>query len=115
MDTLRALVSVGAPALTVFGVVMAALGTLMICKPYHPFSTFALIRHLLGVLWSFRHGLGEALRLVRITSSLGTINEEDRAKSLVGVYLVFFGFFLQMFGACLWLIDAVVSAPHQAR
>ncbi len=50
----------------------------------------------------------EAHALIRTTSRLSEINEEDRAKSLLGVYLVLAGFFFQTVGAVLWTADAAI-------
>ena len=107
----RSVVLIGGPSITLLGVIVGVMGTLMICKPYHPFSYLAFVRHLLGVIWAFRRGAEEATRLIRIASQLGAVNEEDRANSLMGVYVVFFGFVLQAIGAVLSGINAILANP----
>jgi len=103
----RICVRVGAPVATGVGVILGVMGTFLICKPYHPFTVWGLVRHLRSVIWcAIRKGPSQASGLVRTASRLSEINEEDRAKSLVGVYLVFLGFVMQAFGALLWTIDA---------
>lgn len=106
---------IGAPILTGWGVILGVWGTLMICKPYYPFSTLGFVRRVLGVFWALRHGMEEALKLVEITSRLGAVNGEDRPKSLIGVYFVFFGFVLQAIGAVLWCLDAVLATRFSTR
>ena len=103
----RICVRVGAPVATGVGVILGVMGTFLICKPYHPFTVWGLVKHIVSLIpYAIRKGPSQASGLVRTASVLSAINEEDRAKSLVGVYLVFLGFVMQAFGALLWTIDA---------
>jgi hypothetical protein len=95
--------------------VLGVWGTLQISAPYHPFSVPGFVRHVLGVIWELCHGSRRAMLRVKIASKLGAVNEEDRAKSLVGVYLVFLGFVLQSIGAVLWSLDAILVTRLPSR
>ncbi len=96
--------------MTFAGVVLGVVGTLLICRPYHPFSLSDLLKHVFFTLipMVIRGAVEEAHALIRTTSRLSEINEEDRAKSLLGVYLVLAGFFFQTVGAVLWTADAAI-------
>lgn len=110
MSWARTFVRVGAPVATGFGVILGVMGTLLICKPYHPFTVWGLAKHIFSLIpYAIRKGPSQASGLVRTASRLSTINEEDRARSLVGVYLVFLGFVMQAIGALLWTIDAYLG------
>ena len=103
----RICVRVGAPIATGIGVILGVMGTLLICKPHHPFTVWGLVKHIFSLaLYAMRKGPSQASGLVRTASRLAAINEEDRAKSLLGVYFVFLGFVMQAIGALLWTIDA---------
>ena len=107
MSWARVCVRVGAPIATGVGVILGVMGTLLICKPYHPFSVWGLVKHIFSLIpYAIRKGQSQASGLARTASRLSAINEEDRAKSLVGVYFVFLGFVMQAIGALLWTIDA---------
>ena len=111
MSAGRALIRVGAPAITLVGVVFGVMGTLLICKPYHPFSMTGLARHVFLTLVPMvvKGRIADAYALMQTTSKLSAINEEDKVKSLFGIYLAFVGFVFQSFGAVLWAIDSLIA------
>jgi hypothetical protein len=37
------------PVITLIGGVLGAYGTLLMCRPYHPFGTWGVVRHLLWI------------------------------------------------------------------
>ena len=103
----RICVHLGAPIATGIGVILGVIGTYLICKPYHPFGVWGLVRHIFSLIpYAIQKGPSQARGLVGTASRLSAINEEDRAKSLVGVYFIFLGFIMQAIGALLWTIDA---------
>lgn len=103
----RICVRVGAPIATGTGVILGVMGTLLICKPYHPFTVWGLVKHIVSLIrYAMQEGPNQVSKLVQTTSRLSQINNEDRAKSLLGVYVLVVGFLFQGIGALLWTIDA---------
>ena len=37
------------PVITLIGGALGAYGTLLMCRPYHPFGTWGVVRHLLWI------------------------------------------------------------------
>ncbi len=112
-----------AQTLNIIGFAVAGLGSglgiwgaLMQANAYYPFRVSQFTEHVARVFkkaiaaWS----LEEALKQVSVTAELGEDRKEDRAKSLIGLYLVFCGFFLNMIGACLALAASLLeTASHK--
>jgi len=103
-------------AATVLGSSLGIWGALMQANAYYPFGIFEFTEHIVRVFkravikWS----LDEALKQIHTTARLGEDKKEDRAKSLIGLYLVFCGFFLNLIGASLALAASVMeSASHK--
>jgi|ERR1700674_3558910 hypothetical protein len=103
-------------AATVLGSSLGIGGALMQANAYYPFSIFEFAEHIVRVFkkgitkWS----LEEALRQIHITVKLGEDKKEDRARSLIGLYLVFCGFFLNLIGAALALAASIMeSTSHK--
>jgi len=82
------------------GSVLGMAGILKQTNAYYPFRPWQLVGHMFEVavrcLFT-RSAFGEVSAAAKLTAK----REEDRAKSLVGLYFVFFGFVLQLFGASL--------------
>ncbi|HEY2647270.1 MAG TPA: hypothetical protein VGI34_09860 [Candidatus Acidoferrales bacterium] len=99
-------------AATVLGSSLGIWGALMQANAYYPFRISEFAEHIARVFnkairtWS----LEEALKQIRVTAKLGEEKKEDRAKSLIGLYLVFCGFFLNLIGASLALVASVIDA-----
>ncbi len=53
-----------------------------------------------------RGNLAAVEESVEATSDLASVNEENRARTLAGVYLLIFSFFLQSLGALFSILDA---------
>ena len=112
----RMLVQLGAPLFSLVGVVLGVLGTYWITRWYHPFRFFGFVRSLSSLIYLVATGsLARASALLGAATKLGSTNVEDRAKSLAGIALVFFGFAFQALGALLWCIDAIWNAIVTAR
>jgi len=103
-------------AATVCGSSLGIWGALMQANAYYPFGISEFAEHIARVFkkaitkWS----LEEALKQIHITARLGENKKEDRARSLIGLYLVFCGFFLNLIGAALALVGSILeSATHK--
>ena len=86
--------------LSIAGATLGFLGALMMARSYHPFSWSDFARQGIRILWKlFRQDRATVVRSVEIASKLGAVNDENRGYSLLGLYLVFLGFCLQLLGA----------------
>jgi hypothetical protein len=93
--------------LTLLGVLLGVRGTLLMCRAYHPFQTSAVVWPILKTVGRVLRGDIAALEeSVEATSDLASLNQENRARTLAGVYLLIFSFFLQTLGAMLLVADA---------
>ncbi len=99
------------PVITLIGVVLGAYGTLLMCRPYHPFGTWGVVRHLLWICGRLLVGDTTATRqAIRDADAFSTINAENRDRTVAGVYVLVFSFIVQTIGAVLILVDLVVHA-----
>ena len=97
------------PLVTLLGVVLGAWGTLLMCRPYHPFSTWAVVRRLLWICGRLLTGhVKEARQAIRDAEQFSNINPENRYRTVAGVYLLVFSFVVQTIGAVLILVDMIV-------
>ncbi len=103
-------------AVTALGSSLGIWGALMQANAYYPFRISQFAEHFARVFkkaiaaWSVE----EALKQIRISARLGEDRKEDRAKSLIGLYFVFCGFFLNMIGACFALAASLLeTAAHK--
>ena len=86
--------------LSIAGATLGIVGALMMARSYHPFSLRGFAKRGFRILWKLVHeGRDTVVRSAEITSRLGAINNENRGYSLLGLYLVFLGFCLQLLGA----------------
>ena len=93
--------------LSIAGAILGLLGALTMAHSYHPFSLSDFAKQGIRLVWKlFRQDLATVVRSVEIASKLGAVNNENRGYSLFGLYLVFWGFCLQLFGAVVSFIAA---------
>jgi len=97
------------PVITLLGVILGAWGTLLMCRPYHPFSTWGIVKHLSWIAKQVLAGkLQDARDAIREAEAFSTINPENRYRTVAGVYLLVFSFAVQTIGAALILVDMIV-------
>jgi hypothetical protein len=97
------------PIITLVGVVLGAYGTLLMCRPYHPFTTWGVVRHLVWIAGRVLAGDTQAAKqAIRDANEFSTINPENRDRTVAGVYVLVFSFIVQTVGALLILVDMVV-------
>lgn len=97
------------PIISLAGVVLGAYGTLLMCRPYHPFTTWRVVQHLLWIAGKVLTGDTQAARdAIRDASEFATVNQENRDRTLVGVYFLVLSFIVQTIGAVLMLADLLV-------
>jgi len=97
------------PIISLVGVVLGAYGTLLMCRPYHPFTTWGVVQHLLWIAGKILTGNTQAAReAIRDANDFSTINPEKRDRTVAGVYVLVFSFIVQTIGAALILVDLVV-------
>jgi len=100
------------PIISLVGVVLGAYGTLLMCRPYHPFGTWGVVRHLLWICGKVLTGDIEAAReAIREANEFSTINPENRYRTVAGVYVLVFSFIVQTIGAVLILVDLMAHLP----
>lgn len=97
------------PIITLIGGMLGAYGTLLMCRPYHPFGTWGVVRHLLWVCGRLLVGdAGATRQAIRDADAFSTINTENRDRTVAGVYVLVFSFIVQTIGAVLMIVDLVV-------
>ncbi|HUI82618.1 MAG TPA: hypothetical protein VL240_00245 [Candidatus Binatia bacterium] len=97
------------PIISLTGVVLGAYGTLLMCRPYHPFGTWGVFQHLLWIGGKVLTGDIQAAReAIREANDFSTVNRENRYRTVAGVYVLVFSFVVQTIGAVLILVDMVV-------
>lgn len=99
-------------ALATMGSGLGVLGALMQANAYYPFKLREFLAHIFLI---FRKGLREgpeaAFNGVRVATALAPGKREDRAKFLVGLYLVFCGFLVDVLVALLALNGSIMDSP----
>lgn len=87
------------------GAILGMAGVFMMARSYHPFSWVDFARQVTRIVWKLIvRDRSEAIRTIALASKLGELNREDRTYSLLGLYLVFLGFCLQLLGLVLSFI-----------
>ena len=100
------------PVVTLVGGVLGAYGTLLMCRPYHPFGTWGVVRHLLWICGRVLAGDTAATRqAIHDADKFSTINPENRDRTVAGVYVLVFSFLVQTGGAVLIIVDLMVHHP----
>jgi len=98
------------PIVTLLGVVIGAYATLLMCREYHPFTNSGMIRHLLWLAGRAMAGKEEEVRsALETASAFAESNPVNKTRTLAGVYVLVFSFFVQTLGAVLILVDMRVS------
>ncbi len=99
-------------ALATMGSGLGLLGALLQANAYYPFKLRNFVVHIYLVFRkAVKEGSEAAFNEVRVATALAPGKQEDRAKSLVGLYLVFCGFFVNVLGALLALIGSIMDSP----
>ncbi len=94
------------PVVTPFGVVIGAYATLLMCREYHPFTNGGMVRHLFWLAGRLILGRLEEVRSALATASaFAQDNTGSKTRTLAGVYVLVFSFFVQTLGALLILFD----------
>lgn len=94
------------PAITLLGVLVGAYATLLMCREYHPFGTWSVFGHLWWIAGKLLVGKTQEVRTaLRAASEFAQINPANKYRSLAGVYMLVFSFFVQTIGSLLILID----------
>lgn len=94
------------PIISLLGVLVGAYATLLMCREYHPFGTWGVIGHLLWLAGKAGRGrMNEVRNALKAASEFAEVNRVNRYRSLAGVYVLVFSFFVQTAGAILILID----------
>jgi hypothetical protein len=107
---MRELLTLAGPLITLLGVIAGAWGTLLMCRPYHPFGTWKVLIHLFSVAGMVVRGkFSEASDAIRGASDFSSINPENRFRTLEGVYVLVFSFLLQTVGALLICADTYLA------
>lgn len=84
------LIALAAALLTMAGVVFGVQGTYLMTAAYHPFEGTGVFRNWLRCVFMFvTFRWRSVLDLVGDVASFGELNREDRAKSLLGIYVLF--------------------------
>jgi hypothetical protein len=87
---------------TATGSTLGVLGIILQTNGYYPFRWLDLFRHLFSLAReAISQGMPAAWKTLEVTAGLAERKGENRAKSLVGLYLVLLGFFLQLVGSIL--------------
>jgi uncharacterized membrane protein len=86
-------------AVTFAGSAVAMCGAYLQVNGYFAIKTWEIPIQIVQVLSAVPQG--RALELLRDYAKLGEVRKEDRAKSLLGFFLVLLGFLLQTIGAAL--------------
>jgi hypothetical protein len=97
--------------LTTSGACIGMVGTLQMARAYHPFTLMDFVGHVLRVGWRVLFfDIETARRIVAAVSEMSLVNKENRELSLIGLYLVFCGFGLQLAGGVLALAAFFLNA-----
>jgi len=94
--------------LTLAGVLVGIVATYLMTTAYHPFGGGGVLKNwfrCMGMFITFQWK--SAVELIGDVASFGELNKEDRAKSLLGIYILGFSFALQTVGAALAIADIV--------
>lgn len=88
------------------GVVLGVAGTYLMTAAYHPFGGSGVFRNWLRCVFMFvTFRWKSALELIGDVASFGELNRENRAKSLLGIYVLLLSFAFQTLGAAFAIAD----------
>jgi hypothetical protein len=96
------------PIITLVGVWLGLWGTLLMCRVFHPLGNLVLWE-IFVVLWLYITGRGnKARQSLKNASVYETVNIANDFRTLGGVYVLVFSFFVQVIGATLIIVDLMV-------
>lgn len=105
--SVRHLVQLLGPTVTLVGLVYSVLGTYFLTRLYHPYRVWDFcVAVAKAIFYTLFFQTKKILKIARVAVATGAITPEDRARSLLGIYFIFFGFLLQMIGAIFWATDS---------
>jgi hypothetical protein len=91
--------------LSAIGSSLGMVGIVLQTNAYYAFKSAQLFEHLFRVTRTLlRKGRAAARRQIDVTVTLAALKGEDRVKSLIGLYCVLFGFFLQLIGSLILIL-----------
>ena len=96
--------------LTAVGSALGMYGAFKQANAYYPFKMRRFVEHIARVWWARRINREEVLKQIAATAELGQQRGEDRVQSLIGLYCLFSGFFLQLAGALFALLASLATA-----
>jgi hypothetical protein len=99
-----------AAAFGLFGAIVGAYGTYLLTRWYQPFRFWGLISSLFGILLKLVTGRKDkAIREIERQADFSDfLNQDNKATSLFGIYLVLIGFVLQLISSLLAIVSAFV-------
>jgi hypothetical protein len=105
-----AILETGAAVLAFGGAIIAAYGTYLLTKWYQPFRFWGLVGSLWDILCKLLTGRKqEAIKKIEEEADFAAfLNEENKATSLFGIYLVLISFGLQVIAAFLAMADTFI-------
>jgi hypothetical protein len=103
--------------LNLVGVVVTAVGSsfgmagvFLQTNGYYAFKSLELFGNMVRVARAFlRHGTKAAREQIDATAAIAELKGEDRPKSLLGLYCVLIGFFLQLTGSLVLIWSIFIS------
>jgi hypothetical protein len=86
--------------ITGFGSCLGMVGVFKQTNGYYAFKSTQIFEHLARLLRTrIKQGRAAAIAQINATAALARQKGEDHTQSLIGLYCVLFGFFLQLFGS----------------
>jgi len=97
---------VGGPILVLLGTLVSVGGSFLMTRFYHPFGPINFARSLRRIIWLVISRQKQTLAKV-MAGAPQFANDENKARSLAGVYILFSGLAVQSLGAILVLCDVI--------
>lgn len=106
---MRIIVRFAGPLVTLLGVGLGMYGTFLVSRFYHSFRPKIFWITVFKTLWHFlTFRKSKAVNFIEIAVKVSLDNKEDKPTTLLGYYLIFWGFAFQGLGALLWEIDSSI-------
>jgi hypothetical protein len=106
---MKSVLHLASPIATLIGLLISTWGTYRLMLYYHPSSGKEFWKSFRTVCWLALRSRRKLETLIRVQARAAMRKEENRVDSLKGVYLLFVGFALQVFGAMCWCIDSMMD------
>lgn len=104
---MKAFLHLASPIATLIGLVLSTWGSYRLVLYYHPYKGLEFWKSLASITgFALTIRFGRLARKVNLEAELARNKREHRVDSLSGIYLIFFGFVLQVFGATCWVVDS---------